>query len=160
VHDRIVGPLYRRVSFPIAAVVAVGFLANAVRSDPNGTSPTNLALISVLAVWLAAFSVRGWRSATLLADAQKVTVRQLARTVSWPWEQIGGFTAETRPAPMMWLPVLRPQRRVLGVRMRHGQVRWLYELSCKPRADGRSWVDDSAQRLNALAQLAVPSAGA
>lgn len=89
-----------------------------------------------------------------------MTARQLLRTVSWQWQLIDEFIADTRPTPLMWLPVLRLHRRVLGVRLRDGRVGWLHELSCKPRADSRTWVDDSALRLSALARLDAPSVGA
>lgn len=158
--ERLTGSAYRRVSFPVVAALAVVLLVRVITSDPNGTTSTNLALMFVLMAWLVFFGVRGWRSATLRADAEKVTVRQLVRNVSWRWQVIEEFTAETRPAPLMWFPVLRPQRRVLGVRLRNGRVAWLYELSCKPRAGGHTWVDDGAQRLNALARLYAPSFGA
>lgn len=155
-HERLTGSAYRRVSFPVVAAAAVVLLVHLITSDPNGTTSTNLALMSALIAWLVFFGVRGWRSATLLADAERVTVRQLVRSVSWRWQLIDEFIAETRPAPTMWFPVRRPQRRVLGVRLRDGRVAWLYELSCKPRADGRTCVDDGAQRLNALARLYAP----
>lgn len=158
--ERLTGSAYRRVSFPVAAALVVVLLVHSMTSDPNGTTSTNIALMSVLIAWLVFFGVRGWRSATLRADAEKVTVRQLVRSVSWRWQVIEEFTAETRPAPLMWFPVIRPQRRVLSVRLRDGRVAWLYELSCKPSADGQTWVDDGAQRLNALARLYAPSGGA
>ena len=159
-HQRISGSLYRRASFPVAAIAAVALIAHLITSDRNGETPTNLALMSVLVAWLAFFGVRGWRSATLLADTEKVTVRQLVRTVSSRWQLIEEFTAETRPAPVMWLPVIRMQRRVLGVRFRDGRVGWLYELSCRPRAASRTWVDESAQRLTEMARLLAPAIGA
>ena len=80
----------------------------------------SLAAFSILGVWAAAFGVRGWRSATLLASARKVTVTQLVWTTSWAWQQIDGFTAQTRPVQWTWLP----------------------------SADGRGWVDVSAARLS------------
>jgi hypothetical protein len=159
VSERITGPLYRRVSFPVIAVVAAALLVNAILSDRNGTTPTNLALMSVLFAWLVFWSVRGWRSATLLVGTENVTVRQLARTVTLPWQRIEDFVTEIRPTRMMWLPAVRLRRQVLCVRMRNGRVLGLYEFSCKASDDGRTSVDDIARQLNTLAQMHMPSVG-
>lgn len=70
-HERITGRLYRRVSLPVVAAVVIVLLVRSVTSDPSGTTPANLALMSMLVAWLAFFGVRGWRSATLLADPRK-----------------------------------------------------------------------------------------
>ena len=156
---RISGALYRRAVFPVAAAAVVALIVTMIFSDPNGASVTSLAAFSILGLWVAVFGVRGWRSATLLASAHKVTVRQLVWTTSWAWQQIDGFAVETRPVPWTWLPLIQTQRRVLGIRLRDGRVCWLAELTCRPSADGRSWVDISAARLNELAQSRVPSAG-
>ena len=157
---RVTGSLYRRASFPVGAFVVIALLVNMSLSAPDGASVTNLALFSVLGAWVAAFGVRGWRSATLLASARKVTVRQLVWTISWSWEQIDGFAVETRPVPWTWLPLIRLQRRVPGVRLRDGRVYWLPELTCRPSADGRSWVDVSAARLSELARSQATRAAA
>jgi hypothetical protein len=143
----------------VVAAAAVALIAGMVISDPNGSSVTSLALFSILDAWVAAIGVRGWRSATLVATAQKVTVRQLVLTTSWSWGQIDGFTTETRPVPWAWLPWIRSRRRVLGVRLRDGRVRWLDELACRPSAGARSWVDDAAVRLNELVQLQARTPG-
>lgn len=153
---RVAASVYRRGSYPAAAVVLAVLFALIIRSDPT---VTNLVSFSLLEAWAVVLGLRGWRSATLLATADKVTVRQLLWTTSLPWQQIEGFTAETMPTP--WAPQvpIRVPRRVLGVRQRNGKTLWLTELSSRPAADGRSWVDVAAARLNELAELRVPSAG-
>jgi hypothetical protein len=135
----------------LTAGFILGFLAilGAIFSDPGGTQPANLALMSVLLAWCAVFAVRGWRCATLLASREKVMVRGLARTRSWPWQQIDHFVAGTRPTRWMWLPVRVP-RRVLGVRLCDGRTHRVDEISRRTSGNAPTWIDDSAARLNEL----------
>jgi hypothetical protein len=99
-------------------------------------------LLLAACAWLA---IRGARSATLLADDDKVTVRGLLRTRSWSWQQIGGFTVETRRLGQMHY-----RRRVLGLRLQDGSIRWFPELNCRvPRGQQPSWVDDASAVLSA-----------
>jgi hypothetical protein len=156
---RVTGSSLRRVPYLLIPVVAVVLLVQVSIYDPNGHTVTSLTAFSLLGAWIAVIGVRGWRSATLLASARKVTVRTLAWTFSWRWEQIEGFTAETRPVAWRYLPMIRSRRQVLGIRLREGRVSWLSELTCRPAADGQSWVDISAARLNELRQMHRPPPG-
>ncbi len=139
----------RRAVFAAGSVLGVLAVTGVIISDPNGTRPANIALLSVLLVWIAVFGFRGSRCATLLASDHRVTVRGLVLTTSVQWPHIDRFVADTRLIPMMGLPV-RVRRRVLGIQMRDGLTRWFPELSCRPAADGSSWVDASVARLNEL----------
>jgi len=148
----------RRVWWAVFTIAGAALLVSLIFSDPNGTGPANIALMSVLLAWLIAIGVRGMRSATLIATQWRVTARELLKTTHWSWPVIEGFVAQTRPVPLLWLPVIRRRRRVLGV-VYSGQTRWLPELSCRVRAGASTWVDASAARLNELRTVAAGDAG-
>jgi len=156
VYCRIATSPWRRAAFPLAGMLAWGFILDLIFSDPNGTRPGDFALMTVLLIWVTVFALRGWRGATLTATKSGVRFRGLVWTRSWHWQLIGGFAAETRPVRWTWLPI-RVHRRVLGIRLRAGQTLWLPELSCRPGCDGPTWVDTAAVRLNELAHLDGPS---
>jgi hypothetical protein len=121
------------------------FLETGAFFDRNGTQPGEIAFTSLLLAACAWLAIRGARSATLLADDDKVTVRGLLRTRSWSWQQIGGFTVETRRLGQMHY-----RRRVLGLRLQDGSIRWFPELNCRvPRSQQPSWVDDASAVLSA-----------
>lgn len=121
------------------------FLETGAYFDRNGTQPGELAFTSAFLAVLVWLGVRSSRMATLLADNDKVVVRSLIRTRSWPWDQIDAFVVETRLVGGF----VKYRRRMLGIRQHDGRLRWLTELSCCP-AKGRraSWVDDAAATLN------------
>ena len=121
------------------------FLETGAYFDRNGTQPGELAFTSVFLAVLVWLGVRSSRMATLLADNDKVVVRSLVRTRSWPWDQIDAFVVETRLVGGF----VKYRRRMLGIRQHDGRLRWLRELNCRP-ANGRraSWVDDAAATLN------------
>jgi hypothetical protein len=139
----------KRTRWAAVTVAGAALLVIVIFSDPNGTQPANLALMSVLLVWLTVIGVRGIRSATLIATTYRVTARELVKTTHWAWPIIEGFVAETRLIPVPWLPVIRVRRRVLGI-VCGGRTRWLNELSCRARDGASTWVDASAARLNEL----------
>lgn len=141
--------VYPRIWFTAGSILACVAILNVIFSDPNGTQPANVTLMSVLLAWCAVLAVRGWRCATLLASREKVTVRGLVWTRSWPWQQIGRFVADTRPTRWMWLPI-RVRRRVLGVRLCDGQTHWFYEINRRTAGDASTWIDDSVAKLNEL----------
>jgi hypothetical protein len=149
---------WRRVLWVAFTIVGAGLLVSLIFSDPNGTRPANIALMAVLLAWLIAIGVRGMRSATLIATPGRVTVRELLRTTRLSWPLIEGFVVQTRPVPLLWLPVIRQRRRVLGV-VYSGQTRWLPELSCRDRAGASTWVDVGAARLNELRAVAAADSG-
>src|SRR5713101_1751921 len=97
----------RRVWWAVFTIAGAALLVGLVFSDPNGTRPANIALMSVLLAWLIASGVRGMRSATLIATQWRVTARELLKTTHWSWPVIEGFVAQTRPVPLLWLPVIR-----------------------------------------------------
>jgi hypothetical protein len=153
-----VSSMYRRLYVIIAASVAFagalyGLLLN---SDP--TQPVNLALIAVLVTWILFVARRAWRSATLLAFDDGITVRELVKTTSMPWDMIDHFFAATRSVPLLGMPV-RVQRGVLGAQLRSGRTRWFPELSCRAARGGTMWVDSSAARLNELLGMRPESDG-
>jgi ABC-type Na+ efflux pump permease subunit len=76
--------IYPRIWFTVGFILACVAILNVIFSDPNGTQPANVALMSVLLAWCAVLAVRGWRCATLLARARRSLVRGLVRTGSWP----------------------------------------------------------------------------
>jgi len=84
--------LFHRAIRPrLLAILSVIF------SDPHGTQPANIALMSVLLAYLIALGTRGWRCATLVASGHQVTVRGLVTTTSVQWQHIDQFVADTRP---------------------------------------------------------------
>jgi hypothetical protein len=122
--------------------------------DKNGTQPGYLAFTSAFLVVLAWVAVRVARSATLLANDDKITVRSFLRTRSWSWDEIDGFVVDTRLAPAH----INYRRRMLGMRGHDGTVRWFRELYCRPaRGARRSWVDDAAATLNRYVSSRQPS---
>ena len=141
--------IYPRIWFTVGFILGCLAILNVIFSDPIGTQPANVALMSVLLAWCAVFAVRGWRCATLLASHEKVTVRGLVWTRSWPWQQIDRFVADTRPTRWMWLPI-RVQRRVLGVRLCDGQTHWVSEINRRTGGGASTWIDDGVARLNEL----------
>jgi hypothetical protein len=149
----------RRVWWAAFTIVGAALLVNLIFSDPGGTRPANIALMSVLLAWLFAIGVRGMRSATLIATPCRVTARELVKTTHWSWPVIEGFVAETRPTLALWLPGIRLRRRVLGVVYSGGRTRWLPELSCRVHNGASTWVDASAARLNELLAAAAGDAG-
>jgi hypothetical protein len=150
--------IHWRMYFTVLSGAACLLALYLIFSDPNGTQPANVALMSVLLVWAAVVGARGWRSATLLAFDDKVRVRTLIKTTSWPWHQIDRFVADTRPVLLLSLPILHRPRRALGVRLRGGQTYWLYEISCRPADAGSTSVDASAAMLNELLGMHTPRA--
>jgi hypothetical protein len=144
-------------AFIIAGAAAL--LVTLIFSDPNGTQPANIALMSVLLAWLIAIGVRGVRSATLIATPYRVTARELVKTMQWSWPVIEGLVAGTRLTLVLWLPGIRLRRRVLGVVYSGGRTRWLPGLSCRVRNGASAWVDASAARLNELLAAAAGDAG-
>jgi hypothetical protein len=144
------GGLHYRLTFLIPKVFGAGFFCFIVAVEipyyfgRTGSQPGWVISASVfIAVggWLA---VRASRMATLLADDEKVTVRNIFRTRSWPWHHIDGFVVETRVVGRTFF-----RRRVLGLRLNDGNVRWFEELNCRPsRGARRSRVDDAAAVLN------------
>jgi hypothetical protein len=112
--------------------------------DKNGTQPGYLAFTSAFLAVLAWVAVRVARSATLLANDDKITVRSFLRTRSWSWDEIDGFVVDTRLVGANGY-----RRRMLGMRGHDGTVRWFSELNCRPAQGARrSWVDDAAATLN------------
>jgi hypothetical protein len=110
----------------------------------SGRQPGFVAFTTAFLVVIAWVGVRAARSATLLTNDDKVTVRGFVRTRSWLWNEIDAFVVETRSVGRYSY-----QRRVLGLRTRAGNIRWLSELNCRPAAGpGGSWVDDAAATLN------------
>lgn len=108
----------------------------------HGTQPGELAFTSALLAVIAVLIVRAVRSATILADDDKVVVRSLLRTRSWRWDQIDRFMADTRLVGAY-------SRRMLGIRLTDGRTRWLTELNSRPPTASRpSWVDGAAAALN------------
>lgn len=150
---------WRRVWWAVFTIVGAALLVSLIFSGPNGTRPANIALMSVLLAWLIAIGARGVRSATLIATPYRVTARELVKTTHWSWPVIEGFVAQTRPVPLVWLPVIRQSRRVLGVVYFGGRTRWLPELSCRVRDGAATWIDASAARLNELRTVAAGDAG-
>ena len=150
--------IWRRVWWAVFTIVGAALIVSLIFSDPNGTRPANIGLMSVLLAWLIAIGVRGMRSATLIAAPDQLIVRELVKTTRWSWPAVEGFVAQTRPVPLLWLPVIRQRRRVLGV-VSSGQTRWLLELSCRARAGASTWVDASAARLNEFRTVAAGDAG-
>src|SRR5215470_248808 len=150
--------IWRRAWWAVFTIVGAALLVSLIFSDPNRTRPASIALMSVLLAWLIVIGVRGMRSATLIATPWRVTARELVKTTHWSWPVIEGFAAQTRPVPLLWLPVISQRRRVLGV-VYCGQTRWLPELSCRVRAGARTWVDTSAARLNELRTAAAADIG-
>ena len=113
--------------------------------DKNGTQPGEIAFTTILLAVFASLAVRAARSATLLANDDKITVRSFLRTRSWSWDDVGGFVVDTRLVGA-WV---KYRRRVLGLRERDGSIRWLSELNCRPARGSRgSWVDKAAATLN------------
>jgi hypothetical protein len=143
------------IALPCLVFLAVlyGLLSN---SDPS--QPANIALIAVLAIWALFMARRAWRSATLLAFDDGITVRMLMKTTSLPWDMIDHFVAGTHSVPLLGFPV-RMKRSLLGAQMRSGRTRWFAELSCRPARDGSTWVDTSAARLNELLAMHPDSPG-
>jgi len=121
---------------------------------PNGTRLANVARWSVLLAWAIAMSWRWWRSSTLLAAPDKVTIRTLFKTITLPWEQIDCFVAETRPTRTA--PAIQLQRRVLGIRGPGGGTFWVTEIYCRPSRAGPTWIDAAAARLNELRVMQPP----
>jgi hypothetical protein len=120
------------------------FLATGSYFAKNGTQPGFVAFTTAFLVVIAWGGVRAARSATLLANDDKVVVRSFVRTRSWLWDEIDAFVVETRPVGRYSY-----QRRMLGLRTRDGNIRWLSELNCRPAGGpGGSWVDDAAATLN------------
>jgi hypothetical protein len=149
----------RRVWWSAFTIVGAALLVTVIFSDPNGTRPANIALMSVLLAWLIAIGVRGMRSAALTVTSWRVTARELVKTTHWSWPVIEGFVVETRPALVLWLPGIRLRRRVLGFVYSGGRTRWLPELSCRVRDGASTWVDASAARLNELLAAAAGDTG-
>jgi hypothetical protein len=113
--------------------------------DKNGTQPGEIVFTTILLAVFAWLAVRAARSATLLADDDKITVRSFLRTRTWSWDDVGGFVVDTRLVGA-WV---KYRRRVLGLRERDGSIRWLSELNCYPARGSRgSWVDEAAATLN------------
>ena len=86
--------------------------------DKNGTQPGYLAFTSAFLVVLAWVAVRVARSATSLANDDKITVRSFLRTRSWSWDEIDGFVVDTRSVGANGY-----SRRMLGMRGHDGTVR-------------------------------------
>jgi hypothetical protein len=49
---------WRRVWWAVFTIVGAALLVSLIFSDPNGTRPANIALMSVLLAWLVAIGVR------------------------------------------------------------------------------------------------------
>jgi hypothetical protein len=153
-----VSSIYRRLFFmALASVSFLGVLyALLLNSDPS--QPANLALIAVLVIWILFIARRAWRSATLFAFDDGITIRELVRTTSVPWDMIEHFVAGTRSVPLMGMPI-RVRRSVLGAQLRSGRTRWFPELSCRAARSGTTWVETSAARLNELLAMHPDSDG-
>lgn len=124
--------------------------------EKNGTQPGEIAFTSAFLAVLAWVTVRAARSATLLANDDKITVRTFLRTRSWSWDEIDGFVVDTR-----LVGANSYRRRMLGMRGHDGTVRWFRQLNCRPaRGARRSWVDDAAATLNRYASSRQPSVSA
>lgn len=120
------------------------FLETGAYFDKNGTQPGEIAFTSVFLAIIAWVAVRAARSATLLANDEKITVRSILRTRSWSWDEVDGFVVDTR-----FVGAINFRRRMLGIRKHDGTIRWFPELNCRPaRSTRRSWVDDAATTLN------------
>jgi hypothetical protein len=145
-----VSSIYRRLY--IITAVSLTFLGALygllLNSDP--TQPANLALIAVLVIWVLFIARRAWRSATLLAFDDGITVRELVKTTSVPWDMIDHFISERRSVPLMGMLPISVRRSVLGAQLGSGRTRWFPELSCRAAGGGTTWVDTSAARLNEL----------
>jgi len=115
----------------------------------NGTQPGMVAFVSVLLAIFAWLAVRAARSCTLLADDDTITVRGLLRTRRWRWADVDGF--DVRIGHVQKLSFYR--RRILRLRQRDGNIRWLTELNSGLRAH---WVDDAAAALNQRAATRSP----
>lgn len=154
---RITGSIYRRAYFPVAAVVVIAAFAWMTWSEPGGPTASEIVYFAVECAWVTAFAVRGWRGGTLLATEDKVTVRQLIWTRSWSWQQIDGFTIETRSQPRLMLPVVKVQRDVLKMQFASGGAVWLSEICWRPPASEASQA--SVRRLSELALTRRVSGG-
>ncbi len=150
-----VSSLRRRFYMPVVGVLAVGAILWTIFTDPNGTQLTNVALMSVLLVWVIVMSWRWWRSSTLLATPGQVAVRTLFKTITLPWEQIDCFVAETRRTRTA--SAISSRRRVLGIRRTSEGMLWLSEIYCRPSSAGPTWIDDAAARLNELRSTQPPA---
>ena len=150
---------WRRVWWAVFTIMGAVLLVSLIFSGPNRTRPANIALMSVLLAWLIPIGARGVRSATLIATPYRVTARELVKTTHWSWPVIEGFIVQTRPVPLVWLPVIRQSRRVLGVVYSGGRTRWLPELSCRIRPGASTWIDASAARLNELRTVTAGDEG-
>ena len=153
-----VSSIYGRLYFPVLAAAGSVLIVQMIFSDRGGKRPGNVVLMSILMAWLIAFGVRGWRSGTLLAFEDKVKVRGLIVTMSWPWQEIGRFVTDTRRVRWMGLPI-RVRRRVLGVELRGGQTRWLTEITRRTTGAGTAWIDARAARLNEFLAVHSPRQG-
>jgi hypothetical protein len=154
-----VSSIYWRIYFITsccAVFLAILYVLLLSSSDPS--QPANIALIAVLAIWVLFVAIRAWRSATLFAFDDGITVRGLVKTTSVPWDMIDHFVAETQPVPLLVVPIM-VKRTVLGAQLRSGRTRSFPELRCRPARDGSTWVDTSAARLNELLAMYPDSHG-
>ena len=152
--------LRRRILLAVSIWVTAAAALWEVRADGNlsGRHPTqtaSLVLILILLAWAIPVSYRAWRSATLIAATDKVTLRLVLKTFSWQWQEIDSFVVETRPTKSMFLsrPVLR---HVIGIQPRSGQTRWCIELAARPAGTAASRLDAAGARLNEFLAAQAP----
>jgi hypothetical protein len=89
-------------------------------------------------------AVRGFRSATVIADTNGVTYRSLMRTRRWQWADINRFEVHDASVGIM-----RYNRRVLFMRDVQGDVRKLEQLNASPKRSPNP-IDVAAEALNDL----------
>lgn len=146
---RVTGSICRRACFPLIAVVVIAVLVQITWFGQGDHTVMNIVYLAVYGPLCSLMGVRGWRSATLLATEDKVTLRTLRQTHSWSWQQIDGFTIETHPLPWLLLPVVKVRRDVLKMQFASGDTAWLSEIYWRPPASEASRA--SVRRLSELA---------
>ena len=144
-EHRFSGPRYLRVvTAAFFGLVTILFVVQAFNPGKGGTGLTVFAVAA--AIVCAVLTVRGARSATILARDSGVEYRSLVRTRRWTWPEIDGFEArDVRDGAMQY------RRRMLFVRQRNGVVRKLQELSAS-RKRSPNPIDEIAEQLNGFAR--------
>jgi hypothetical protein len=145
----------RRIWYLALAIVLSVIALGAAAAVPGTGDPAPLAVGALVLIWPITLSIRGVRSATLVATTGQVTVRKIGKNWSAAWPAISTFLAETRPpAPGRFSS--GKARRILGVRTRDGMLLWFAELSCDAGPGGPTRIDDSVMRLNEFLALQSP----
>lgn len=144
-------PAYRRTSVAVLLCLAWAATLVLLLADPGRIWPARIGLLMFPVVLTALARQAGWRGAKLTATDSGLEFRGPVWTSSWRWPLVAAFEVQTRQVRWVMLPV-QVQRRVLGVRLRDGQIRWLSEFNSRPRRDKPDWIDAAVARLNELAR--------